>query len=610
MVGEPEAAQSSAASESAFDYGRLRGEVLGCIQAMLADEHIHCDLCRDLKERIETNAFNLLVVGQFKRGKTLLINALLGADILPVAVVPLTSIVTILTFGSTLTITVHFNDGRVEETDLDDLAAYVTEIGNPGNEKNVSKVMITYPSDYLKDGVRLIDTPGVGSVFQHNTDVAYQWLPQSDAALFLLSVDQPVSRAELDFLRDVREYSQRIFFLLNKIDYVTDEECRESMAFSRRAVGDAMEAEVRIFPVSAKLALKGKLKQDEDLLRRSNISAFSEALHRFLMDEKGRMLLFSASGSAMRTLSQARLEVELELKSLTAPLKELEEKIGIFEAKKRELAAGREDFNILLDGEVERIVKVHLDPELNVFRDALTKRVETELDAFYEENKGLSLKELKDALEACATEEMQSSLEQWRIRKDEQLGAAMEEISRKFLTTMNEKVEQLLKFSSQLFTVPFESVGVEHHWNIKAGFSFKTQLEPVGLEMLDDAMTQMLPKYISDRFIKLKNFLFGMANKRIFNKVKRDAAQTVDMQSGRMRYDFIERLAASKNDLRMEMLHRMDAAMDGVERAIEKGMELRAGGEGGVRTRQELLEAELAKMDGIREDILSIRKQL
>ncbi len=68
--------------------------------------------------------------------------------------------------------------------------------------------------------MQLIDTPGVGSVYQHNTDIAYQYIPKSDAALFLLSVVQPVSRAELDFLNDVKEYSDRIFFLQNKADYV------------------------------------------------------------------------------------------------------------------------------------------------------------------------------------------------------------------------------------------------------------------------------------------------------------------------------------------------------------------------------------------------------
>ena len=90
----------------------------------------------------------------------------------------------------------------------------------PQNRKEVLEVVVFYPSPYLRDGDRLVDTPGVGSVYIHNTDVAYRYLPKSDAALFLLSTDQPAGKAEIEFLRDVRQYASRIFFLLNKTDYL------------------------------------------------------------------------------------------------------------------------------------------------------------------------------------------------------------------------------------------------------------------------------------------------------------------------------------------------------------------------------------------------------
>ena len=183
-----------------------------------------------LSEKVRTNTLNLVVVGQFKRGKTCLINALMGVDLLPTGVVPLTSIVTILTYREALHIEVSFQDGNVAKIDPRELVEYVTEPGNPKNAKNVKEVLVSYPSPYLKDGVRLVDTPGVGSVYIHNTDVAYEYLPNCDAALFLLSVEQPVSQAEIDFLKDVQQYSDKIFFLLNKIDYVTDREIKESIA--------------------------------------------------------------------------------------------------------------------------------------------------------------------------------------------------------------------------------------------------------------------------------------------------------------------------------------------------------------------------------------------
>src|SRR4030043_340234 len=221
-------------------YSHLKEELVKCIGAILTIESITGGICEELREKIENNIFNLVFLGQFKRGKTSLINALLGAEILPTAVVPLTSIATILKYGETLNIKVYFNDGRVTEIEPAALTQYVTEKGNPRNEKDVQEVIITYPSSYLKDGVRLIDTPGVGSIYQHNTDVAYQYLPKSDATLFLLSVDQPLSKAELDFLYDVKEYSNKIFFLLNKADYLSDSDLTEALEFSKNTLKDVM----------------------------------------------------------------------------------------------------------------------------------------------------------------------------------------------------------------------------------------------------------------------------------------------------------------------------------------------------------------------------------
>jgi GTPase SAR1 family protein len=151
-------------SSAVSAYSHLKGELLRSIDEMLAVESIRGCPCEDLREKIETNTFNLVVVGQFKRGKTSLINALLGADILPVAVVPLTSIVTIMKYGEALRIMVHFNDGRVAEIKPESLPEYVTEKGNPKNAKDVSEVVITYPSPYLRGGVQIIDTPGAGEL--------------------------------------------------------------------------------------------------------------------------------------------------------------------------------------------------------------------------------------------------------------------------------------------------------------------------------------------------------------------------------------------------------------------------------------------------------------
>ena len=128
-------------------YSHFKEELVKCINSILTIESITGGICEELKEKIEKNVFNLVVLGQFKRGKTSLINALLGAEILPTAIVPLTSIATILKYGETLNIKVYFNDGRVTEIELATLTQYVTEKGNPKNEKDVQSTICTPPEN-------------------------------------------------------------------------------------------------------------------------------------------------------------------------------------------------------------------------------------------------------------------------------------------------------------------------------------------------------------------------------------------------------------------------------------------------------------------------------
>lgn len=574
-------------------YSNLKNELLRCIDEMLTIEAIRGCPCEELREKIEKNTFNLVVVGQFKRGKTSLINALLGADILPVAVVPLTSIVTIMTYGDALRIKVYFNDGRVTEIKPENLTEYVTEKGNPKNVKDVSEVIITYPSSYLKDGVRLIDTPGVGSIYQHNTDVAYQYLPKSDAAMFLLSVDQPMSKAELDFLNDVKEYSNKIFFLLNKADYLNEKDLQESIEFSRGVLKDAMGMDVRIFPISARLALEARTLNSEEMLQKSRLPEFSEVLNRFLMEEKGKILILSVTNNLLRIISQARFEIELEMKSLTAPLEELQTKLGVFENKKQEVMLEKQDFDILLDGETNRLLKNILDEDIEKFKKELIPQVMANLENYYNENKGLSLKELHKALEQKVITDVKQAFSGWRVIEDEKIAKAFETICKRFILKINDTVDALLKFSSELFQIPFDAIKAEALWTVKSGFYYKFKDEPVGLEMLASSLTLALPKFIGDRII--------------LKKMKEYMLQVVDVQSGRVRYDFAERLDKSKLEFRWEMLQKIDATIEGISTAIQKGMNQRSRGEKEVEERKQVLSGMMQKMNGINKRLMEIK---
>ena len=574
-------------------YAYLRDELLDLINDLIQVEAVRGCPCEELREKLVSNSFNLVVLGQFKRGKTSLINALLGMDILPVAVVPLTSIATILTYGEALRVKVHFNDGRVSEIKPESLSDYVTEKGNPKNVKDVSKVVVTYPSHYLKDGVRLIDTPGVGSVYQHNTDVAYQYLPKSDAALFLLSVDQPLSQAELDFLGDVRQYSDRIFFLLNKVDYFSAEELAESLAFSTNILGEAMGSDIIIYPVSARLALEGKTSGSDDILQKSGLPAFSSVLGRFLMEEKGNVLITSVTNNLLRIISHARFEIDLEVKSLTTPLEVLKGKIEAFEKNKLEVMQEKQDMDILLDGQTKTLIKNVIDPDLEKIKKETAPIVLAGLESCYQENRGLTLKELHKALEEKVMADVKQAYNTWRVGEDELLSHDFESICGRFMTRIDDTVDSLLKFSSDLFEVPFDAVKAESLWTAKSRFYYKFKDEPCGLTMLTTSLTFALPRFLGSKII-LKD-------------MKAFATQVIDQQAGRFRYDFTSRLDKSKNEFRWAMLQRIESTSEGIATAIQKGVDRRGKGEKEADNRRRTLSAVAETLDASKRRLVELK---
>jgi GTPase Era involved in 16S rRNA processing len=587
----PESLANTSSAMSA--YSNLKKDLLRCVDEMLSIESIRGCPCEELRAKIETNAFNLVVVGQFKRGKTSLINALLGADILPVAVVPLTSIATIMTYGEALRVKVFFNDGRVSEIKSESLTEYVTEKGNPKNVKDVSEVVITYPSPYLKDGVRLIDTPGVGSIYQHNTDVAYRYLPKADAALFLLSVDQPMSKAELDFLKDVKEYSNKIFFLLNKADYFSDYDLRESMDFSRGVLKEAMGGDVKIFPISARLALEGKVSGASGPLQKSLLPQFSEMLNSFLMEEKGKVLITSAASNLLRMISQAKLELELEMKSLTTPLDELQKKIRAFESKKQEVLQEKQDFDILLDGETRRLNRNVLDEHITVFRRELLADEQRHIEEQFAQIKSLPSKELRNTLEATIVSHVKQAVAAWRALEDDRLAKAFEKICRRFVIKIDEAVDALMKFSSDLFDIPFETIKTEGLWSAKSRFYYKFNEQPVSLVIVTSSLTLALPKFISDKII-LKNMQDYLV-------------RVLDLQLGRLGSDFEERVEKSKLDFRWEMLQRIEATIEGIGTAVEKGMNQRGRSEEEIEKRSRELQTSLQALNEMQNRLTNIK---
>jgi len=193
---------------------------------------------------------DVAVLGQFKAGKSSFLNGLIGAAVVPVDVLPSTAVVTRLGYGPRERVLVHGLAGEPFEIPLSRLAEYVTERGNPANEKRVSLVDVELPALSAFEGIRFVDTPGLGSVFAHNTRVSMDWMPRVGAALVAVSVNHPLSEDDLLLLNDVSSHTPEAAILLTKVDLVSEEELASVIEFTRGQATSRTGKEWRILPVS------------------------------------------------------------------------------------------------------------------------------------------------------------------------------------------------------------------------------------------------------------------------------------------------------------------------------------------------------------------------
>ena len=219
----------------------------------------HYDLTRkelkrteDLIDKIENQKITISVIGQFKRGKSMLVNSILGDKILPIGIVPVTAVVTTIEHGERAA-TVRFDNGIIKEIPFEDMSDYINEQSNSDNHLGVRQVAVYSPSDFLEGGITLVDTPGVGSVHQKNTDEAYAFVKESDAVIFMLSVDSPINQIEVEFLKNAKEFASKFYFVVNKIDTIDEDDLKEYVDYCRDLIKRLMEVDsIQLFSVSAK----------------------------------------------------------------------------------------------------------------------------------------------------------------------------------------------------------------------------------------------------------------------------------------------------------------------------------------------------------------------
>lgn len=180
---------------------------------------------RGAKQILGDSSVTVHVVGEFKQGKSSLINALLSAPICPVDDDVATAVLTEVRYAKALTASAVFEPtsgasgaGWNETIAPSDVAEYASEAGNPGNSRGLRRVTVGLDRPILSNGLVLVDTPGVGGIGSVSNASTISSLPRSHAVLFVSDCSQELTESEVTFLRTVRELCPTVLFVLTKTD--------------------------------------------------------------------------------------------------------------------------------------------------------------------------------------------------------------------------------------------------------------------------------------------------------------------------------------------------------------------------------------------------------
>jgi len=263
----------------------------------------------------ENPPIQVAVLGQFKSGKSSLINSLLEDAILPVGVIPVTSVITSVEFSSSPKVTMVYHNGTRVEKDPGSLSQYSTEKGNPGNRDGISLASVGHPSMSRYRHLRLVDTPGLSSINQRNTDTTRQWLPVAGAAIIAISSERPLSDEDLLLIRGTMSVTPVVSIVVTKADLLDPLALNEVHSYIQDKVFQATEKKIAVYNYS----IRDNFVVERALFCREVL----ESLESDYAKELERIIQYKISAIRDESIQCTRLALQAALKK-----KDGKEKIG------------------------------------------------------------------------------------------------------------------------------------------------------------------------------------------------------------------------------------------------------------------------------------------
>jgi len=513
---------------------------------------------RELAARVAEGRFYVACVGQFKRGKSTLLNALVGYEVVPTGFVPVTAVPTVIRFGKALRARIRMHDGSWHDIAMLDLKEYVTEELNPENKKCVDGAEVFVPSPLLSSGMCFVDTPGLGSVFTGNTATTQAFIPHIDAALVVVGADPPIAGEELALVETVGKQVQDLILVINKADRTTDPERAAAAKFTRNILEKRLNRPMgMVFEVSAaeRMEKRGPLRDWEKLLA---------SLHH-LVEDSGRDIVRAACDRGLQRLSEQLLAIISEDRdALLRPIEESERRIGLMKETISEAERSMHELNYLFMAEQHRISDLFGDRHKQFFRSAWNESEAEFSNELLSVPRGFGPNYRRRVMH-LAQEISRRKVMPWLKPEQEEGERQYRAVALRFVEMGNNFLKRLADAGlSELTRMP-HALDPEKGFRIRSRFIFE--------DFIGTAQPPSPLRWLADVFLPLVG-----ARKIITNEAREFLQHLLEVNSSRVQNDVLNRIQESRDRLEVEirkLLHEIsriaEQALDRARRVKEEG---------------------------------------